>query len=109
VDNKVLIIGGVIAAGVLLVLYSKNKTTQLQNQAYLQNQQLQQQAAYQNSTAGQVGGILSSVGSLFGSGSVGSLFQSFGSTSSYNNDPGLDDADDNDPGFVDSSTGYAFA
>lgn len=103
-DNKgVLILGGVIAAGIVLVLFAKNQQTQ--TSASLQSQALAQQAAYQASTAGQVSGALASVGGFLNSGALGNLFQSFGASTPGNNDPGLEEATydpySNDPGLAD--------
>lgn len=99
-EKGVLILGGVLAAGVVLVLFTKSK-----QQATAQNYALAQQAAYQSSTAGQVGSALSSVGGFLNSGALGNLFSAFSPSSPGTNDPGLNDPNPsaglNDPGLLD--------
>jgi len=81
-EKTALIVGGVAAAAVVLLLLSKKaQQTQQANTALLANQ-------YANTTAGQVSGILSSVGSLFNSGALQSLDEAFLPTGS-SNQPGL--------------------
>jgi len=106
-EKTLLIVGGILAAGLILVLYSKNQSVQTlaqtqQINASLQSQALAEQAALKNTNAGQISTVLSSVGGFLNSGALGNLFSSFGATTPGNNDPGLEDASydptANDPG-----------
>jgi hypothetical protein len=95
-DKTVLVLGAVGVGAILLLLVSKK------NQQQLARQQLVIGGQYANTTAGQVGGILSSVGSFFNSGALQSLHDSF-FDSGPNNEPGLVPASaaapgSNDPG-----------
>jgi len=81
-DKTVLIVGGVAAAAVVLLFLSKKAQIKQQAQAtYLANQ-------YANTTAGQVDGIVASVGSFFNSGALQSLHDAFLNSGS-SNQPGL--------------------
>ena len=81
-DKTLLILGGLGAGALILYLLSRKATQQQQAQtAVLANQ-------YANTTAGQVGGIISSIGSFFNSGALQLLEDSFLDTGS-NNEPGL--------------------
>ena len=94
-EKTVLVVGGVIVAGVIVAMLVRgSQQTQLQQQA------LALQAQQSTTPAAQVGSVLSSVGGFFNSGAFGNLFSSFGATAGANNDPGLNDATDytNDPG-----------
>jgi hypothetical protein len=106
-EKTVLIVGGLVAGvAVLIFLSKKQQAAQQANATYLANQ-------YANTTAGQVGGILSSVGSFFDSGALSDLVDSFKDTG-WNNQPGLVPSyaapkGTNDPGLNDyvSPTDYA--
>lgn len=105
-EGKTILIAGGIGLGAILLfsLAKKSQTTQLQAQQTAVN------AQYAGTTAGQFGGILSSVGSFFNSGALQSLGSSYLDTGSAN-EPGLLDTgysspDVNDPGLVDSSEYY---
>lgn len=81
-DKTIMVLGAVgLGAIVLLLLSKKQQTAVAQQQLALSGQ-------YAQTTAGQVGGILSSVGSFFNSGALQSLKDSFLNTGS-NNEPGL--------------------
>jgi hypothetical protein len=81
-DKTVLVLGAVGVGAILLLFLSKK------SQQNLAQQQLVLSGQYANTTAGQVGGILSSVGSFFNSGALQSLKDSFLNTGD-NNQPGL--------------------
>lgn len=71
-DKTIMVLGAVGLGAIVLLFLSKKSQTQTQaTTAVLANQ-------YSNTTAGQVGGILSSVGSFFNSGALNSLFDAFG-------------------------------
>jgi type II secretory pathway pseudopilin PulG len=93
-DSKgVLLVTGVVAAGVVLVLLAKQSSSTALAQQQLayanQQQQLQYQQAQLRSPSGQIGSILSSVGGFLNSGALSGLFSSFGVSGSGSNDPGL--------------------
>lgn len=103
-EGKTLLIAGGIGLGAILLL-SLAKNMQ---KAQVAQTQLAVNAQYAGTTAGQVGGILSSVGSFFNSGALQSLNQSFLNTGPANQ-PGLLDSgyaspDVNDPGLLDTSS-----
>jgi hypothetical protein len=95
-DETVLLVGGAAVVGLLvLFLYQKNAAAQQQNA--LDNQL--SQISSQQTPVDILGGVLSGVGGLFASGSLGNLTSAFSSTGT-SNQPGLMDDDDNDPGLV---------
>lgn len=109
-DKGVLIVGGILAAGVVLVLVAKQNS-----QTQLAQQQLQYASQVAQSPSGQVGSILSSVGGFLGSGSLSGINGLFGFSSGGSNNPGLGyssadyvNSDSNDPGLeTDSSDVYS--
>lgn len=103
-DKTIMVLGAVGLGAIVLLILSKKSQTQVAQQ------QLALSGQYANTTAGQVGGILSSVGSFFNSGALNSLFDAFGGGGD-SNQPGLIASPSssvvasnlNTPGLVDSS------
>lgn len=83
-ESKTLLIVGGLGAGVLLLVLLSRKSQATQQAAA----QSALNAQYASSPAGQVGSILSSLGSFFGSGSISQLDDSYLDTEDYN-EPGL--------------------